>query len=69
MKQTYSLTIKSNQIFLQHRFLPDYLRNLEPVSFGHALENQMKYFGRKYLKMNLEQQKDNIQIFSHDTYK
>ncbi len=70
--QNYNNFVKmvKNPVFNSiHCFLPDYLRKLEPVSFGHALENQMKYFGRKYLKMNLEQKKDNIQIFSHDTYK
>ena len=52
----------------KHCFLPDYLRNLQPVSWQHSLENKMKYIGRKYFNMDIKQRKDNIQIFSHDTY-
>lgn len=59
-----------NPIFnSKHCFLPDYLRKLEPVPFKHSVENNLKYIARKVFHAKLEQQKDNIQIFSHDTYK
>ena len=53
----------------QNCFLPDYLRNLKPVSFKQSLKNKLKYFARTKLNMNLEQSKENIEIFEHDTYK
>ena len=53
----------------QHCFLPDYLRELKPVSLKHSIKNKIKYFARTKLNMKLEQTKDDISIFSHDTYK
>ncbi len=52
-----------------HCWLPDYLRNLKPVSFEKYMKNKLRYFARKQLKMKIEQTKENIKIFSHDTYK
>ena len=50
-------------------WLPDYLRNLKPVSLKQSLKNKIRYFARTVLKMKIQQTKENIQIFSHDTYK
>ncbi|MCR5262027.1 MAG: SPASM domain-containing protein [Candidatus Gastranaerophilales bacterium] len=61
--------VKSPVFNSKHCYLPDYLRNLQPVSFKHSVENKLKYIGRTYFKMDIAQNKDNIQIFSHDTYK
>ena len=59
-----------NPIFnSKHCFLPNYLRELQPVSFRESMKNKLRYFARTKLKMNIEQTKDNIHIFSHDTYK
>lgn len=52
-----------------HCWLPDYLRKLEPVTIKQYFNNKLRYFARKKLKMKIEQTKDNIKIFSHDTYK
>ena len=59
-----------NPIFnSSHCFLPNYLRELKPVSHIHSLKNKIKFFARTILKMNLEQTKQDIDIFAHDTYK
>ncbi len=59
-----------NPIFnSKHCWLPDYLRNLKPVSFKQSIINKLRYIARKKFKINIEQTKENIQIFSHDTYK
>lgn len=59
-----------NPIFnSKHCWLPDYLRELKPVSFKHSIKNKIKYFAKTKLKMNIQQSKEDIQIFSHDTYK
>ncbi len=52
-----------------HCFLPGYLRDLKPVTLKHSIKNKLKYFARTKLNMKLQQTKDDIQIFSHDTYK
>ena len=62
--------ILKNPIFDSHNcFLPNYLKELKPISFKESLKNKIRYFARTKLKMNIEQSTDNIQIFSHDTYK
>lgn len=59
-----------NPIFnSNHCFLPDYLRNLKPISFKQSMKNKIKYFMRSKLHMKMQQQKDNINIFEHDTFK
>lgn len=59
-----------NPIFnSKHCWLPNYLRELKPVSFSHSMKNKLKYYAKKILKLKLEQSTDEIQIFDHDTYK
>ena len=59
-----------NPIFnSKHCWLPDYLRELKPVDTKQSLKNKIRHFARTVLKMNIQQTKENIQIFDHDTYK
>lgn len=59
-----------NPIFnSKHCWLPDYLRKLTPLPFNQSLKNKIRYFEKTKLRIKLKDNKENIKIFSHDTYK
>lgn len=59
-----------NPIFnSQYCYLPNYLRELKPVSFKQSIKNKINYLCKNKLKMDIKQSNKDIQIFAHDTYK